>query len=120
MITNIYIMDKFKEVIDAYISNYSKFEKGKVEFDYDYGELIFYKDNPKTITLFGIYIYPEYRQKGLCREILHYLIEKGSEQFKCVCVQSVLSKVLYEYLERFEYKNKKFKNTRSGFVYKIT
>ena len=120
MIIHIYIMDQFKLIIDTYLSNYYNFEKGKIPFDCDYGELIFYKDNSTKLILYGIYLFPEYRQQYICRNILHYLIDNCSAKFKYVCVESVLSKVLYEYLERFEYKNKKFKNTRTGFVYKIT
>ena len=112
-------MEQFKEIIDAYLLNYSKFEKGKVPFDCDYGELIFYKDKSQNLILYGIYIFPEYRQKGFCRDILHYLIDNCDNQFNSFCVQSVLSKVLYEYLLRFTYKNKKFKNTKSGFIYVI-
>jgi hypothetical protein len=110
-------MEQFKEIIDAYISNYSKFENGKIPFDCDYGELIFYKDKSQNLILYGIYIFSEYRQQGLCRDILQYLIDKCPQQCKHVCVQSVLSKILYEYLLRFTYKNKKFKNTINGFIY---
>lgn len=112
-------MEQFKEIIDAYLINYEKFEKGKIPFDCDFGELIFYKSNSKKLILYGIYIFPEYREKGLCRDILYYMIDNCPENFNSVCVQSVLSKVLYEYLLRFTYKNKKFKNTKSGFVYVI-
>ena len=112
-------MDQFKEIIDAYIENYNSFEKGKVNFDCDYGELIFFKDNSNILILFGIYIFPQYRNKGLCRDILYYLIDQCTNKFKYFCVQSVISKILYNYLLRFKYKNKKFKNTKSGFVYVI-
>ena len=112
-------MEQFKEIIDSYLLNYSKFENGKVSFDCDFGELIFYKNNSKKLILYGIYIFPEYRQKGLCRDILYYLINNCPNQFTSVCVESVLSKVLHEYLLRFKYKNKNFKNTKSGFVYVI-
>jgi hypothetical protein len=111
-------MDQFTEIIDAYISNYESFEKGKVSFDCDYGELTFLKENDNMLILYAIFIFPQYREKGLCRDILRLLIDKAPNQFKCVCVQSVLSKILYEYLLRFTYKNKKFKNTADGFVYK--
>ena len=94
-------MDQFKEIIDAYLTNYNSFEKGKIPFDCDYGELIFYKDKSQNLILYGIYIFPEYRQQGLCRSILQYLIDKCPQQCKCVCVQSVLSKILYEYLLYF-------------------
>lgn len=112
-------MDQFKQKIDAYFENYTKLENGKVNFDCDYGELIFLKNKKQILILYGIYIFPEYRKKGLLRDILHYLIDKSEGQFNYVCVQSVLSKVLYEYLLRFTYKNKKFKNTKSGFIYEI-
>jgi hypothetical protein len=112
-------MDQFKEIIDAYFTNYDSFEKGKVSFDCDYGELTFYKQNDDICVLHGIYIFPQYRNKGLCRDILHYLIVQCTHKFKYFCVQSVISKILYNYLLRFTYKNKKFKNTKSGFVYVI-
>jgi len=112
-------MEQFKEIIDAYLLNYSKFQKGKNQFDCDFGELIFYKSNSKKLILYGIYIFPEYREKGLCRYILEYLIDNCPQQFDSVCVESVISKILFEYLLRFTYKNKQFKNTKSGFVYKI-
>ena len=44
-------------------------------------------------------------------------IDKGSQNFKSLCVESVLSNILYEYLLRFEYKNKNFKITKYGFFY---
>ena len=112
-------MNKFEEIIDTYILNYTTYKNGKVVFEYEYGELIFFKQNPKIITLFGIYIYPEYRQKGLCRSILHYLIDKSACNFKYLCIKSVLSKVLYEYLQRFKYKNKQFKEGMSGWLFKL-
>ena len=111
-------MEQFTEIIDAYISNYETYEKGKVEFDCDYGELTFLKEQGDMLILHAIFILPQYREKGICRGILHYLIDKAPEKFKYVCVQTVLSKILYEYLLRFKYKDKKFKNTKIGFVYK--
>lgn len=112
-------MEQFTEIIDAYITNYGGFEKGKISFDSDYGELTFLKDNDNILILYAIFIFPQHREKGLCRNILHYLIDKVPAKFQYVCVQSVLSKVLYEYLLRFTYKGKKFKNTTNGFMYKI-
>ena len=112
-------MEQFTEIIDAYITNYESFEKGKISFDCDYGELTFLKDDDNVLILYAIFIFPQHREKGLCRDSLHYLIDKAPTKFKYVCVQSVLSKVLYEYLLRFTYKCKKFKNTKDGFIYKI-
>ena len=114
-------MKNFIELIDTYLSNYSTYKNGKVELECDQGELIFYKKKPSVLTIHGIYIYPEYRQQGLCRGILQYLIDIGKniKKFEFLCVQSVLSKILYEYLERFRYKDKKFVNKKLGFFYTL-
>jgi hypothetical protein len=112
-------MEKFKEIIDTYLLNYSTYQKDKVIFECDYGELIFIKDKPEICILHGIFIFPQYRNKGLCRDILRYLIDNCPNNFKYICVESVISNILYEYLLRFEYKNKKFKLIKSGFLYKI-
>ena len=112
-------MSTLIECVDLYLSNYSIYDYGKVFFENEYGELIFFKNNSNILTLFGIYIHPEYREKGICRDILHHLIDKGSQNFKSLCVESVLSNILYEYLLRFEYKNKNFKITKYGFFYKL-
>jgi hypothetical protein len=114
-------MEQFTKIIDTYFLNYDLYEKEKISFECDYGELIFLKsDNKDDLILFAIYIAPRYRENGLCRNILHYLIDKSSStKFKKLSVQTVLSKILYDYLSRFSYKGKKFKNKKGGFVYKI-
>ena len=118
-------MEQFTQMIDTYFLNYDSYEKEeKISFECDYGELIFLKsDNKDDLILYAIYIGPQYRENGLCRSILHYLIDKNSssstKKFKNVCVQTVLSKVLYDYLLRFTYKGKKFKNDKKGFIYKM-
>ena len=113
-------MESFIESIDKYLSNYSTYEKGKVVFDCECGELIFLKNNSNMLILFGIYISSEYREKGFCRNILYYLIDSAKKyNFKYFCVQSVLSTILYEYLLRFKYNNKDFKLKKTGFVYVI-
>ena len=112
-------MEYFKQIIDTYLFNYDKYENGKINFECEYGELIFIKNNNNFLTLFGIYIFPEYRQKGFCRNILYYLIENSSK-FKYLCIESVMSKILYDYLLRFNYKNKKFKLSKNGGFYFLT
>jgi hypothetical protein len=112
-------MEKFKEIIDTYISNYNTYKKGKITFECEYGELTFFKGNINILILHGIYIFPEFREKGLCRDTLCYMIDKSPSNFNQVCVQSVLSKILYEYLLRFSYKDKKFKCKKNGFIYNI-
>jgi len=112
-------MEQFINIIDTYFLDYNSYENGKVEFDCNYGELIFVKRNHNMLILFGIYINPEYREKGFCRNILYYLIEKSKGKFQYILIESVISKLLYEYLLRFKYNNEKFKLTRQGFIYKI-
>jgi hypothetical protein len=113
-------MERFTEIIDDYILNYDSFEKGKISFDCYYGELIFNKKKDNMLILYAIYIFPKYRKNGLCSSILHYLIDKAEEyKFKYFVIQDVLSNILYEYLLRFSYKSKTFKNTKHGFIYKI-
>ena len=104
------IQSEFKKIIDSYITNYASYEKGNTTFECEYGELIFNKEYSNVITIFGILIASDHRQKGTTTYILQYLIDKCSEMKKCkyLCVQSVLSKILYEYLLRFKYKNKCF------------
>ena len=115
-------MDEFTKLIDDYLINFSKYDGGKNCFECKYGELIFYKNiyNPIGLTVFGIYIYPEYRRQGFCREILHYLIDNcPNYDFKYLYVESVLSRILYDYLLRFKYKNKKFTKLIDGFSYRL-
>jgi hypothetical protein len=113
-------MEQFKDVVNEYINNYGSFKKGKICFDFDQGELIFLKKQNNMLILCSIYIFPLYRRQGLCQNILHYLIDKAQqEKIKYVCVIDVISKVLYNYLLRFSYQDKKFKNTKNGFIYKI-
>ena len=112
-------MNEFINIVDAYYENYSTYSDGKVVFECDLGELIFYKKDPRYITIFSICVAPEYRQKGICSNIFKYIINKNNRQFKYFMVESVLSKILYDYLLRFKYNDKKFRLESSGFIYKI-
>ena len=130
--------EEYQTIIDTYIHNYDKYKEGKIEFEYIYGELIFMKEDNnvrkkitnkknKNIVLFGIYIYPEYRRQYLCRDILCYLIDacinynNSSSLFKIhkVVITSVLSKILYEYLQRFRYHQHTFIETTQGWNYPV-
>ena len=112
-------MNQFTHIIDTYLTNYNKYKDGKIVFNCDYGELIFLKKDINTLTLSGIYIESKYRQQGLCRDILHYIIDNTEKQFTYLCIESVISKILYNYLVKFIYNNKKFKNSKNGFIYKL-
>jgi N-acetylglutamate synthase-like GNAT family acetyltransferase len=114
------MIQQFKQIIDTYISNYDTYNEEKITFECDYGELIFFTSKEKMLILYGIYIEPQYRQQGLCREILCYLIDKlDKTQFNSICIQSVLSKILYNYLLRFTYNNKKFIIYDNNFIYSL-
>jgi hypothetical protein len=112
-------MSNFIELIDTYISNYSTYPDGKIEFECKYGDLIFYKAGTRTIIIHGIYISPEYRQHGLCRGIIEYLIDSASRTFKRLRIQCVISKILYDYLLRFRYKNRRFRLHMGQFEYEL-
>lgn len=114
-------MNPFTEIIDIYIAQYASFDIGKISFDCDYGELTFLKTtNPNDLILYAVYVFPDYREKGYCRRVLHYMIDQAPNgRFAHVWVQSVLSKVLFEYLERFEYKGRTFQHTKHGFKYRL-
>lgn len=111
------LMSSFIELIDAYISNYSTYPNGKIEFECKYGDLVFYKAGSRALIVHAIYIFPEYRQCGLCRGIIEHLIDNVPRTFKLLRIQSVISKVLYEYLMRFRYNNKGFRLCRGQFEY---
>jgi len=49
-------MNSFIEIVDAYLLNYDSFEKGKVSFDCDYGELTFIKERDDIIVLYAIFV----------------------------------------------------------------
>ena len=89
-------MESFIESIDKYLSNYSTYEKGKVVFDCEGGEIIFLKNNSNMLILFGIYISSEYRQKGFCRNILYYLIDSLTSSLLFQNLQDTLNIVLLE------------------------
>jgi len=114
-------MEKIIKLIDNYIKNYNNYGIGKHSLECEYGEIIFYKDkkNINNMIVQGIYIKPEFRKQGLCKSIFNYIIENFSSKFKYFCVQSVISKILYEYLLRFEYNNKHFILKKNGFFYKL-
>ena len=51
-------MSPLIEIIDTYLLNYDKYDNGKVAFECEYGELVFYK-NTQFLSLLEIYYYPQ-------------------------------------------------------------
>lgn len=108
--------NKFTDIVDVYLLNFEKYSVGNVVFDCDIGELIFCKTKTPLIIIHGIFIHPQFREKGICTVFLCYLVDcLCLHKFKMLYVQSVLSKILYDYLLRFKYKNIKFKLNKKGF-----
>lgn len=105
--------------IDSVINNNSTIVEGKNSFENDICSLTFIRDKTNMVILYEIYIREQYRKIGQCRNILLYIINKCKETDRKFIVISVLSKILYSYLLRFECENGKFKITREGFEFKF-
>jgi hypothetical protein len=114
-------MEKFIKIIDIFLLNYPNYSNGKYELECEYGDIIFFKNsrNPNVLIINGIYIKPEYRNQRFCKNIICYLINKCSNNFQYLCVESVISKILYDYLLRFTYQNKHFILRKNGFFYRL-
>lgn len=105
------------QIISTWVGLNSTYPQGKTSFENEYGVITFRKDlkKPDTTIVFEIYIKEKFRAQGLCREFLQKLIDLTTT--KKIMIESVLSKILYEYLCRFSYKGRKFKLVTDGFVY---
>lgn len=111
-------MDSFEEISKYYVANFATFSIGKHEFDSICGSLTFIKDKSNDIILFEIYVKYELRNKCICKSFLSYLIDlMETLNIKTLRIVSVLSNILYDFLERWNYKNKKWKRTKIGFHY---
>lgn len=113
-------MSDFDEICKSYVDNLSLYSHGKHSFDCKYGTLTFIKNNNNSITIFEIYIIPEYRNKGLCKKFLINLIEYLKiNKIRKLHIISVLSKILYDFLNRWIYGGKRWKLKHDGFCYSI-
>jgi hypothetical protein len=109
------IYKNFKEIIDLYKNDYKSYPIGKNEFDCTFGSIEFVKTkNPKKLYVHEIYVKEQYRNQGLCKEFIKCLIDKFPN--KIIIIQSVLSKILYDFLLRFEYNRKHFILAGEGFM----
>lgn len=113
----------YQSIIRSYIHNRSYIQPDKHVYEYELGELIFWGGSSTAITVFGIYFHPEKRNQGLCRGLLQNLIDqiqefnaslKKKKKIHKLIITCVLSKVLYEYLGRFRYKNRQFIQYSNG------
>jgi hypothetical protein len=100
--------------------DYPNYPLGKTELSNQFGDITWIKESNQLdkIIVYGIYINEKFRSKGFCRHFLTQLIDLVSAQgrTKQIIIRAVLSKVLYEYLCRFEYKGYRFKITNGEFT----
>jgi hypothetical protein len=116
---NVIFCNNFNEIVDCYLKNFNIFQiNKKIEFECEYGSIEFFKySNSNKIIVHSIYIKEQYRKKRLCERFIKYLIDK-IENIQTLVIQSVLSKILYEYISRFEYNKTIFVLKKEGFVAK--
>lgn len=86
-------------------------EFGSIEFVLNLNDLI-----KKKVIVHEIYIKEPYRNQGLCKGFVKNLIDK-LEINNILIIQTVISKILYYFLLRFKYLDKKFILKTEGFVY---
>lgn len=102
--------------IDIFINNYYLYDNGKVEFSNDYGTITFIKiSNKKIVTIFEIFVNPEYRRQGIFTKFIYSTIDKCIKFNYKLLIVSVLSKILYDYLLRLKYNDNIFILTKAGF-----
>ena len=112
----------WKELINQWIgSDYPNYPLGKTELSNEFGYITWIKSSNllNKLIVYEIYIDVQYRNKGLCRQFLTQLIDLAPLVTKQIIIRAVLSKILYDYLYRFEYKGKKFKIINGEWTYKI-
>ena len=111
-----FIFDNFFEIVNHYLKNiYPNKNNGKYSFECVYGSIEFHnlvKNN--YIIVHEIYIKEIYRNRGLCKDFIKYLIDCSKNKYQIV-IQSVFSKILYNFLLKFEYDDYKFILKKDGF-----
>jgi len=109
-------MFSFRTAFDDYVINLDIFEYETIE-----GSLRFVKNDSNMIIIDEIYVKKEFRQRGILKifleHVTNYMIKNKNKQFM---IQSVISKILYDYLIRYEKNGCKFMLTKSGFLLKVT
>jgi len=115
VLNNNFQFNNFLQIVDYYLMNFNLLENNsKYNFECKYGCLEFHKKNNSNIIVHEIYINEMYRNKGLCKEFLKYLIDNSITKHQII-IQSVLSKILYYFLLRFEHNGYKFYLKKQGF-----
>jgi hypothetical protein len=102
------------DIIQKYMSDYNILSKGKHSYINSIGCITFIKTH-SIITVYEIYIESKYQNKGYCRQFIMSMIQNG----KTFIIVSVISRILYEYLLRFQYKGYRFRLVKDGFLLTI-
>ena len=93
-------------IIYDYINRYNEITEKRTCYDLFFGEFIFIKfNNTKYINIFGIFVIPEYRRKGIMRKFIQKIIDRSK---KSVTIQAVMSKTMIDFLDKFRYNGSKF------------
>jgi hypothetical protein len=110
------------QLINQWVGQYQSYPIGKTELVNHYGSITWIKDDKfmEKIIVYEIYINPEFRSQGFCKEFLTQLIDiVGQTNAKQIQIQAVLSPILYNFLLRFKYQGKKFKIIKGEWTYLI-
>lgn len=114
------LFDNFIQIVNYYLKNKNLFVSNKtIELECEYGTIEFYNlnnsNNSNKIIVHSIFVKEQYRKKGLCGEFIKCIIDNLNTN-DIFIIQSVLSKILYEYLKKFEYNGFIFVAKKEGFV----
>jgi hypothetical protein len=120
IIENYTIYDNFTQIVEHYLDNFTEYlVDNKYCYNCIYGSIEFYKSvNNNKIIVHEINVLEQYRRNGLCCNFIKFVIDKIEGTKKIFIIQSVMSKILYEYLLRFNYNKYKFILKKEGFVIK--
>lgn len=104
----------FIESFNSYKNNFSTLPiNTTTTFDNSNFEIRFIKVNKTDIIINSIFVSVEYQKKGILSKFLEYICKNDKINFKIV---DVMSNILYNYLLKFRFNNKKFKLKEDGFT----
>ena len=112
--------DKLDKMIDDYIMRYDQINNLKTCYDLYFGEFIFIKfdkkkyKHSKIIRIFSVFVIPEYRRNGILKRFIKKVIDKTN---KNVTIEDVISKDVISFMDKFRYKESKFKLINHVYIY---
>ena len=103
-------------IINDYINKYDNINVEKTCYDLYFGEFTFIKFNRNlNINIFGVFVIPEYRRKGIFKRFIQKIIDKSKRN---ITMQAVISKDVIRFLTHFRYNNSQFKIINGIYLYK--